>query len=262
MMFDVHTHVLPGLDDGAKTWEQSLELVQGALDKGTRGIFATPHYMQGVYQVDPDQVLEKVRELTERLTASAIEVQVFPGMEVQLAPELPDLLKERQILTLNDGGRYLLVEPSLRGFPSWIPQVLFQLQLQGVKPILAHPERCADLQENPVLLADLVERGILLQLNSGSITGDFGPGARRLARQIVLAGAGNFLGSDAHSPHGRPADLARAASLVRDWAGDEMLARMTRVNPMKILNGEEIDQTGALPQPRKRRSWWRRGGRA
>lgn len=263
-MLDIHFHILPGMDDGPDTWEESLALAEAARAAGTTGVFATPHYMTGVHEPGVSQVRDAVGELKERLQAESVAggattpVEVYPGMETYLSPELPGLWERGRLLPLGGEGPYLLVEMGFRDFPSWAPEVLFELQVRGAVPVLAHPERNLVLQSAPARLADLVKRGFLIQLNAGSLTGVYGPGARRLAQQLILAGVATFVGSDAHSVGGRPPDLNPALALVRQWGGEQAATDLVATNPRAVLAGKTVEQKSAPVQLKQPAGWWQR----
>lgn len=233
-MLDMHCHILPGIDDGARTWEDSLAMARAAAAAGVTHLVATPHYMEGTYENFRAQVLERVDQLRERLAGADIPLEVFPGTEAYLSPDLPARVRAGEVMTVNDGGRHLLVELPYVEVPSWAEDVLFQLQVQGVTPVIAHPERNRDLQRNPALLARWVERGVLAQLDAGSPAGRYGRAAREAAARFLARRLIHMAGSDAHAPH----QAERFAELAAVAGGLEAAARA-------CLWGEAV----ALPAP-------------
>lgn len=197
---DMHCHILPGIDDGARTWADSLAMAQAAVRAGVTHLVATPHYIEGTYRNPRATVLALVAELRERLAEAGIPLEVFPGAEAHISPDLPARVKAGEVTTLNDGGRYLLVELPYIEVPSWAEDVLFQLQVQGVTPIIAHPERNRGLQKDPGLLYRWVERGALAQVDAASLSGGYGESARRAAGLMLDHRLAQVAGSDAHAP--------------------------------------------------------------
>ncbi|RDV84794.1 tyrosine-protein phosphatase [Ammonifex thiophilus] len=154
-MIDIHTHILPGLDDGAEDLEEALSMARLALADGVTALVATPHVIRGSFFPSRQEILETVSLLNERLAEQGLPLRVLPGAEYRLEPDLPERLAKGELVPLNDAGRYLLVELPSTFVPPYAERVLYELQLQGVTPILAHPERNAELCRRPELLASL-----------------------------------------------------------------------------------------------------------
>jgi protein-tyrosine phosphatase len=248
-VFDGHTHLLPGLDDGVTSWEEAVDLAREAWEAGTRVLALTPHFLPGVYDPSPDEVIRRAAELARRLNeylpvrlldlyaaahaadrcpagdpggnaAAGQILWLLPGMEAHLVPELPDLLRRGRLLTLAGAGTHLLVELPFGELPGWSDEVLFSLALAGVTPVLAHPERCAGVRKNPDWATAAVERGALVQINGDSLLGGAGREAARTAAELVKRGLVHLLGSDAHS-RARPAVLSEGAARLVRLAGEE-----------------------------------------
>jgi protein-tyrosine phosphatase len=238
-MIDLHAHLLPGVDDGPASWEEALELCWQLASQQVTAVVATPHFVPGCYP-DAGQVLELTDELNSRLRSLSIGISVYPGAEAYLVPELPQLVAARQILTLNNAGRYLLVELPFEEVPACTENVFFSLMLEGIIPVLAHPERNSRLRETPSLLATMVERGSLVQVNAGSLLGEFGPKAQKFTGDLLLQGQVHFIGSDAHCPRKRPPLWPAAYSRLEKLAGREAALALTLNNPKALLAGDEI----------------------
>lgn len=267
--FDCHTHLLPGLDDGASSWEEAVELALTAYRSGTRAIILTPHYLPGSYEPSPLKIRQLTAELARRLqptvpvvlagkyaapvavtpetvAADALPLYLLPGCEAYLDPDLPDLVRRGEILTLGDRGTHLLVELPSGELPRWADDVLFSLALAGITPVLAHPERCAGVRRRPQWLAAAVERGALVQVNGESLTGGYGREVAKAAAELVRKGLVHFLGSDAHS-RSRPPVLAAAAAQVTKLAGQTAGSRLAWANAAALvgLQAPEYDLTSA-----------------
>jgi protein-tyrosine phosphatase len=156
-MIDLHCHLLPNIDDGPKSWEESMEMVSIAHKDGIRGAVTTPHWIQGTnWQPDSSTVKEKVNELNMKLEAEGIDFKVYPGMEIGITTNLADLVSSGEILTLAEGD-YLLVEVPYYSLPLGMDEIISGLRAIGRTAILAHPERSKELQECPERILDLVD---------------------------------------------------------------------------------------------------------
>jgi protein-tyrosine phosphatase len=159
------------------------------------------------------------------------------------------LVADGTVPTLNNAGRYLLVELPLEQIPSCTENVLFSLLLEGVTPVLAHPERNAKLREAPALLTTMVERGTLVQVNAGSLAGEFGPRVQKFAGSLLQQGLVHFVGSDAHCPHKRPPLWPAALPRIEKLAGRETTLAITLKNPTDLLAGNEVVVPAPIPNP-------------
>jgi len=256
-MIDIHAHILPGVDDGPATWAGAIELCRQLASQGVTEVVATPHFFPGRYP-DTGQVLELTDELNKRLRSISIALTVYPGAEAYLVPELPQLVAGRHVLTLNNAGRYLLVELPFEEVPICVENVFFSLMLAGVVPVIAHPERNAHLREDPSLLVALVERGALVQINAGSLAGEFGHKVQKQAENLVHQGLVQLMGSDAHCSHKRPPLWPLALPQLQKLAGKEVAHTIAWKNPLAVLSGNEV----ALPSPgsvsRRESNFWGR----
>lgn len=233
---DCHTHLLAGLDDGPQELAEAGRLLQQAAANGTRLVFLTPHYLPGHFTAGPEEITKQVQSWQEE--AAGLGLQLAAGQEAYLDAGLPQAVRAGNVLTLG-GSSCLLVELPLDNLPPWADELLFQLQLAGVTPVLAHPERCAGLFARPEWLGQVVGRGLLVQLNGPSLTGAYGSRARKLARDFLRRGWVHLLGSDAHSVR-RPPDLRPALEEVRRLVGEAAARRLAWDNPLALLAGGEI----------------------
>ncbi len=239
---DIHSHVLPGFDDGASDEGEFLEMVRCALDHGTSRMVATPHCDLEVSPVRPEDVRAAVRGCRERLRDLGWELELLPGMEVRINSGLYVMAREDgtlENLTLGESGRYILVDLPLADAPLGMEETLFRIQLRGFKPILAHPERNRCLAEIPGKMRELRQRGIILQVNSGSLCGMYGRTARRTAIALVEEGLASLVASDAHQARGRDPDLSGAWRTARRRWGQKKAELLFVENPSLILAGED-----------------------
>lgn len=256
-MIDIHTHILPGLDDGAGSVEEALAMARCAVADGIRIMVATPHVITGLYPNSRKAVLEALEQFKGALQENAIPLTVLPGAEYRLEPELSERLIRGELLTINDGGRYLLVEMPAMLVPDFAVQVFYKLRLQGVTPIIAHPERNAGFVREPGLLYDLVSRGALAQVTAGSLTGLLGSAAAAGARKFLERGYVQFIASDAHSSSERGPLLAEAAREAERLLGEEPGRRLVTGNPQRAILGEVIEASPLEYTRQARGAFWK-----
>lgn len=240
-MIDLHTHILPGLDDGSKNLAESLSMAQVASDDGIHTIVATPHVLQGVFDNDKNKILLAVTQLNQTLQEQNIAVHILPGAEYYLEADIPLKLSQGELLTINNNGRYLLVELPSAFIPEYTAQVLYEIQLQGVTPIIAHPERNAGFSRRPDILQEMISRGVLAQVTSASITGLFGKKVKRTAFSFLRRGLVHLVSSDAHSSRGRAPLLSQAQKEIEKHHGSHIAQLLVIQNPGSIIKGESTE---------------------
>ncbi len=256
-MIDLHSHVLPGIDDGPDSIDGSLELARAAAAGGTRTLLATPH-VSWRYPNEGATIAGLVNELNERLRAEQIALEVRCGAEIAMT-RLADIRPEELARLGLDGGRWLLVEPPFTPVLTGLDSILLDLQRRGHRVLLAHPERCHAFHRDPEMLEALVRSGVLTSMTAGSLVGQFGGDVRRFALGLVRDGLIHNVASDAHDHVRRPPSIA--AEL--EQAGLAPLAGwLTREVPAAILADDEIPPRPAVDLPKSekpsRRAWWRR----
>ena len=173
-MYDLHAHILPAVDDGPKSMEDAVEMARVAFEHGTRVILATPHRKDVTENLSVAHIQDVAVDLRGELDSKGIDLEVLLGMENHLDLDLPEEYARGRALPIN-GSRYALVELPFFGYPNYAEEVLFQLQLKGVTPVLAHPERIEAFQRNPELLVAFVEKGMLSQITGGEHRGRLQP---------------------------------------------------------------------------------------
>jgi len=247
-VIDLHSHILPGVDDGPATLEGSLELARTAIEAGTRTILATPH-INNDRSIDAARVAAGLEALRPALAAAEIPLEVLPGGEI--AMWRLDGLDDATLRTLAlGGGPYLLVEsPFSPAIGAFEPLVL-DLLGRGHRVLLAHPERCPAFHRDPERLQRLVDAGVLVQITAGSMTGGFGSTVRRLTATMLRTGVVHVVASDAHDAVKRPPGLNDGfTSLERDLPGlAELQPWMTEQVPRAILDGTPLPERPPLPK--------------
>jgi protein-tyrosine phosphatase len=238
-MIDLHTHILPGVDDGVKTEDDAVEFARVAQNDGVRTIVATPHCKEGFYVNGREAVLEHVARLSRRLTREGLAVELLPGAEVHLSPELIDRVRDGRAPTLADNGKTLLLELSLTQYPVELENLVFQLKLGGIEPLFAHPERIRYFEDDVTRYEALVDLGVTGQITTGSILGRFGNTAREFSEELLRKGLVHVLASDAHNVRGRPPLLTEAREAMVPLVGERRANAMVESIPRALLAGEQ-----------------------
>lgn len=253
-MIDLHSHVLPGVDDGPRTSTDALALLRRMVDDGITTVVATPHMLDGHYDVELDRMAHEVLQLSRLARDEELPITILPGGELFVRHDLPGLIRAKSVPTVGNHGRYVLVESPYQLIPPDFKRVMFEIQMANVVPILAHPERCYAIQKNPEYLEALVEAGTVVQVNASSIVGDFGATVARTAWALLERGLVHVVSSDAHHAERRPPRMTAARDLLVTRMGSEETYRLLRDRPLKILEGRPFSQ----PTRGKARPWWRR----
>jgi len=286
-MIDLHTHILWGLDDGARTLKDSLEMCRIAHADGIRTIVATPHTLNGFYQNDRPAIVTKVHELnrviskqlsvTSPITNNHVRITnnqfpitnpkseippgrrplraggrnpkfnllILPGADVHLCDQTIPQLDGGKVTTIGDNGKCLLLEFPFTGIPYGAEEVLFQLLSREIIPVISHPERNLEVEQNPKRYYEMIRMGCLGQVTAMSLTDGFGPGVRRLAEQLLSKGLIHIIASDAHSTDGRPPVLSPAVHAAARIVGEEEAWKMVTQYPQAILQGRRPN----VPEP-------------
>lgn len=235
-VIDIHSHILPNMDDGASSWDISLKMCEQAYQDGIKTIVATPHTLNGIYENQPAAIEEKVKILNQKLKENNIPLQILPGSEVHLRDDIIEKIKKQEILTLNKNN-YILLEFPTTQIPHQIEEILFRIQIMGITPILSHVERNLEFQQKPDLLAQLIQRGSLAQLTSASLCGSFGPKTKKFSQQLLANSLVYCLASDAHSnsEKGRNPILSKAVTEASKIIGYQPALNLVQSNPQKII---------------------------
>ncbi len=237
-MIDIHTHILPAIDDGSPDLDTSVNTVRIAQEAGISEIVLTPHYLRGSYDNPRPKLLAILPELEKAVAEAGIEMKFHIGTEVMLDNNILDDIRKHD-LHLAD-TKYVLVESSMNGFPGFFIQALYDLVRNGYKPILAHPERYMDIQTNIGMAEDLLYRNVYMQVNAGSLTGGYGNNVERTAWALIENGLAHFLASDNHC-RTQNNSMQDAVELINERYDEYTSELFTRINPGKMLRGEEID---------------------
>ncbi len=249
---DIHSHVLPLVDDGARSVDEALAMLRMAADDGTSTIVATPH----AAHVTPESVSSGVEQLRNAAARASIDITICAGCEVKFSANLAEDFREGKLLTINDQG-YLLVEFSFsRAWTSLMHTSLYALQLAGAMPVVAHAERYPAVQQDPSILIELAKMGIPIQVNAGSFLGEAGDDAQRTAELLLRAGLAHVLASDGHRLDKRKPVLHDAFARVAGLAGADQVQQL-HINAQRVIAGRSLttadpDTTALSPQSRLR----------
>lgn len=197
---DIHSHLLPGIDDGAQSLEESVALIRGLMDLGYKKLVTTPHIIHDFYPNDPVIIQSKLEYLQQRLVEEGISVDLSAAAEYHLDEFFMEQLEKNAPL-LTFGNNYVLFETPFMNESVYLKECIFKLISRGLKPVLAHPERYIYLHNNFSLVEDLLNRGVLFQININSLRGHYSKAAKTMAEKLIKEGWVHFLGSDCHSMH-------------------------------------------------------------
>lgn len=245
-MVDLHSHILPGIDDGAKNVEESIKIAKLAVEDGITRMIATPHYDFEDRDFSK-RVLFETDELNNILKKENVPLTIYPGTEVLLNGTVLRELEEGKILTLNR-SKYLLVEFHLDHLPHRTNELLYEVRLLGYTPVIAHPERYREVQRNINLVKEWVEQGNRIQMNATSIVGVNGDAPRDAAKHLLKHHMVHLMGSDTHSPRNRKPRMTDAMKIVKQWV-EEDIAEELLGNNGKVFRDERIDEKIPIPYP-------------
>jgi protein-tyrosine phosphatase len=236
-VIDLHTHILPGVDDGVKTMEDAVAFARVAAEDGVRTIVATPHYREGFFLNARPEVLAGVAALNARLAAESIPIHVLPGAEVHISADIVERIKSGHAPTLADNGRTVLFELSMTQYPLDLENVVFRMRLAGLQVLFAHPERIRYFQDDVGRYEAVIRLGSWGQLTTGSVTGVFGPEVEEFAQELARKRLVHVVASDAHNTRGRPPVLSKSLPRLGAWMGDDLAARMVDEFPDAFIKG-------------------------
>jgi protein-tyrosine phosphatase len=260
---DIHCHLLPGIDDGAKDWRDTLAMARLAADDGFSTIVTTPHQLGNWSQNTGEDIRHLTAQVQNVLREQKIPITLLAGGDVRIEPDLIAKIRSGEVMTLADRGRHVLLElPHELYVP--LDRLLEELRAAGLVGILSHPERNQGILARPEVLEPLVRGGCLMQVTAGSLAGSFGPGIGKFAAWMVSEGLVHFLATDAHSPRSRRPIMSRAFDQATRLVGERLAVEMCSTNPAQVAAGEDV-KPGIRPGRSARRglgSWfgWRKAG--
>jgi len=248
-MLDLHCHILPGIDDGPRTLDESIEMCRLAAKDGIKTIVATPHRGSFVADTTGSQVLDGVKQLKEALAQNKIDIEILPGHEIHISKDLIDDIDTGLALTINNNKKYVLLELPFRSVPFYVFEVIAQLKKKGITPIIAHPERNDQIQTDKRLMKKLIKAGAMAQITGGCLTGEFGGAAQRTAEELLKKGLVHIIASDAHSDR-RPPVLSTYIEEASKIVGEKKARGLVEGNPGKIIKAIETPGVKETSKPR------------
>ncbi|MED4689069.1 tyrosine-protein phosphatase [Peribacillus frigoritolerans] len=249
-MIDIHCHILPGVDDGSADMNESMNMARKAVEAGITHIFATPHHLNEKFVNVKSDIIDRAVRLNESLHQNNIPLTIHLGQEVRIHRDIFTSLEKEEILTLDDNGRYLLLELPSGSVPTYTKEVIYELQLKGITPIIVHPERNKELIENHKLLFELAQEGALTQLTSGSIIGHFGKKVKSFSNKIVEHNLAHFIATDAHNIGSRGFTLQQAYETITKAYGIERTFYF-KENAEQLLKGQSPSIVKPAPFKKK-----------
>lgn len=238
-MIDIHSHILPKVDDGSKDLEESIEMAKIYLENGINKVIATPHYIEGWDNTFKEKNLEILEILKKALYQRGLDLDIYLGNEIYTTMDILEHLEEGKASSLNN-TRYVLIELPMFDIPLFIEDLIYELLLKGYVPIIAHPERNAKIIENPNLLYTFIKKGALAQLNLPSLEGKYGDRIKSTGETLIKHNMIHFIGTDAHSKDKRSPRVKKSLNLLKLMVDKETYNRITYLNGIKLLEDEEI----------------------
>jgi protein-tyrosine phosphatase len=248
---DIHCHLVPGIDDGAQSWDEALAMARMAVADGIGTIVATPHQLGNYRHNQPAEIRARTSQLQALLDEHRVGLRVFAGADVRIEAGLAAQAARGEVLTLADRRRHILLElPHDVYFP--LDRLLVELSAVGIVGILSHPERNSAILARPSVVRPLVAAGCLMQVTAGSLLGAFGPACRKLSERLVEEGLVHFVSSDAHGARARRPMLRGAFDRVAELAGPETALDLCCRNPAAVASGRDVT---AARRPANSRGW-------
>ena len=239
-MIDFHSHILPNIDDGSRSIEETFNLIKEAEKAGFEAIISTSHYMENYYETDVPEREVWVKAILENLKTKNINTNLYLGNEIYFSDNIIELLEKRKASTINDTS-YVLFELPLNAEPMNLYDIIYDMLQYKLVPILAHPERYSFVQKDPELIYDLIEKGVLIQSNYGSIIGQYGEKAQVIVKKFLESNMVHFLGSDVHRPNTIYPQIPKILNIISDIIGEDKLEELTTINPQLVLNNKKIE---------------------
>jgi protein-tyrosine phosphatase len=237
-MIDIHCHIIPNIDDGSRSIEDSVRQLRDMADGGIESVFLTSHYFKGHYEYTRETYNQKFEELSAALRNQSISINLIPGFEVFLQHGIQEDIAKHN-LTMGNSS-YVLVETELNGLPDDFYANIYSLLRKGYKPILAHAERYVSLMNRPEKIDTFIDRNLYVQINTGSLTGQYGNTVMRAAWKMLDNGWVHFLGSDDHV-RSQFGSYLEALEMIEEKYDSYTATLLSSLNPSKIIQNEPID---------------------
>lgn len=245
-MIDFHSHIIPNVDDGSKSVGETFELLKEAKMAGFSGVISTSHYMEGYYETDVAERSVWIKAISENLSQKDIDLKLYLGNELYITKNIINLLETGRATSINNSN-YVLFEFPMNSKPMDMYDIIYDMLEYKLIPILAHPERYSFVQKDPNLIYDLIQKGVLMQSNYGSILGMYGERAEIIVRKLLENNMVHFLGSDVHRVDSIYPKIPNSLKEIEEIVGEDKLDEISTVNPELVLENKRID----IDEPRE-----------
>ena len=253
-MIDIHCHILPGVDDGAKDLEDSLEMARIAQSEGIKTIINTSHYHPDFDYMVGEELLKELVSFNKILKENNIEVEVLIGNELYYSDNLLEYMDKKEFYTLNN-SKYILIEFAPTRFPKNLCDVVYELKIRGYIPILAHVERYQEVQDNPKLIQEAIKEGAFIQVNASSVLGKGPSECNKSCDALLKHNMVHFIGTDAHGSNRRRPLIKEAYEYVSKKYGEDKANKLFLDNPNSVINNGEINFIEESVESTPRRSF-------
>ena len=239
-MIDFHSHIIPNVDDGSKSVEETFCMLEEAKNVGFTGVISTSHYIEKYYTSDVEERKTWISAISANLYKKNIDLKLYLGNEIYITENMLELLRTNKATTIN-GTNYVLFEFPLNSKPLNMLDIIYDMLEYKLVPVLAHPERYTFVQQNPELIYDLIQKGVLMQSNYCSIIGQYGEKAQIIVRKMLENNMVHFLGSDVHKKDSIYPKIPEALKKIEEIIGNGKVEEITCINPELALNNKKID---------------------
>lgn len=233
-MIDIHCHILPNIDDGSRSIEESMQMIREAYEAGFTDIISTSHYIEESYNAPKSERQELIEMLNAKIEQEGMNIKIYNGAEAYIAPNLVELIEKEKLPTMN-GTKYLLMELPMHNQILHLENIVSKVINQGITLIIAHPERYDIVQKNYKVLNELAEMGVLFQANYGSCIGQYGKEAEKTLKKLLKANRISFFGSDCHRAGSVYYQMPEILKKLEKMIGKEKLEELTTRNQQKLL---------------------------
>lgn len=239
-MIDMHTHILPNIDDGSESMEETIRMLKEAKEAGFTDIITTSHYIENSYDITKRERKNIINEIKSKLDIENINIKLYNGAEAYISNNIYELIEKEELPTLNN-SKYLLMELPMNNKVLYLENVIYSLESKGITPIIAHPERYSYVQKDIKFVEELVERGVLFQANYGSIIGKYGNDASKSVKKLLKKKLIHFLGTDTHKSNSIYTQMNIILKKLEKITGKEYLELLSVINPEIVINNGNVE---------------------
>ncbi|MBO5478813.1 MAG: hypothetical protein J6A04_03755 [Clostridia bacterium] len=237
-MIDIHSHIIPKIDDGSRSFEESYKMFEQAEKAGFTDIIATSHYVEKHYEVDVVKRHAVIEAMNKVIQEKGLNIKIHAGSEIYVTPNIVELIQEKKASTLAN-SKYVLFELPMNNMINYLDEVVFKIKGSGLIPVIAHPERYSYVQKNPNFVGELIRNGVLFQSNFASISGYYGKTAKKTLIKLLKADMIHFLASDSHNSE-KYDKIAENIQELEKIISKEKIEKLTLINPKHILENTQI----------------------